>query len=395
MKNLVCREMAWPDEIEAMLSVRNAIFPPLSAEEWLKHPSNTASIAWLEGVPIGAIPLDLRQFLIAPGKPICAAFEHAVGTRAEFRSRGVGSAMIQAAREFLADRCECLMVYRGGERSAGYNFYVKSGHRDLIYLRKLIWEPGAIKAPDVAVAGRDEALAAAPELLPVFQRAFADYAGFPPRHEGYWQEALGGMIWAVLPASILFVRYPSSGPIQAYCIASVRDGYGEGDVVFIQELAGTSDEAVREVLCGVGAEAVARGRKVQTIAGVDSPWRMLMRGLGFVEGPRYTMIMGQVIDGRRLFDKVCADRDAVADLKINVWAPGFDFPIWEGPNARREITVEGKDLVIIRMLCRRLDIKSAVAMDLLTIQNEQADDRERLAAALPYCPWEYHHLDWT
>ena len=105
--------------------------------------------------------------------------------------------------------------------------------------------------------------------------------------------------------------------------------------------------------------------------------------------------MGQVIAGARLFEKVCADFDAVAELKINVWAPDFDFSIWEGPDAKREITIEGKDIAVIRMLCRRMDVKAAVAMDLLTIQGEEDDDRERLAAALPYCPWEYHRLDWT
>ena len=44
---------------------------------------------------------------------------------------------------------------------------------------------------------------------------------------------------------------------------------------------------------------------------------------------------------------------------------------------------------------RRLDVASAVASDLLTIAGESADDRERLAAALPYVPWEYHWIDWT
>ncbi|HUS81225.1 MAG TPA: GNAT family N-acetyltransferase, partial [Armatimonadota bacterium] len=175
MKNLVCREMVWPDEIADMLSVRNAIFPPVSREEWLKHPCNTASMAYLEGIPIGAIPLDQRSFLVAPDKPISTAFEHAVGTRADFRSRGIGSAMIEAAKGFLRERCESLMVYRGAERSTGYNFYIKSGHRDLIYMRTLTWDPGDIQAADVHVGDRDEAIASQAELLPVYMAAFADY----------------------------------------------------------------------------------------------------------------------------------------------------------------------------------------------------------------------------
>lgn len=39
------------------------------------------------------------------------------------------------------------MVYRGGERSHGYNFYVQSGHRDLIYIRQAGYKPPAALRP--------------------------------------------------------------------------------------------------------------------------------------------------------------------------------------------------------------------------------------------------------
>ena len=120
-----------------------------------------------------------------------------------------------------------------------------------------------------------------------------------------------------------------------------------------------------------------------------------MREIGLAEGLRHTMIMGQPIAPARLFAKVCAAPEAVAELKINVWSPGYEETIWEGPEAKREITIEGKELLLNRMLMRRLDVASAVASDLLTIAGERADDRERLAAALPYVPWEYHWIDWT
>lgn len=395
MENLVCREMRWPDEIPAMLSIRNAIFPPISYEDWLRYPSNTASMAFLDGIPIGAIPLDQRRFQVAPGVVIDTAFEHAVGTRADFRSRGVGSAMIDAAREFLRDRVEALMVYRGAERSPGYRFYEKSGHRDLVYMRPLSRPPGAVEEADVAVGGRDEALAAAPQLLRVYQAAFADYGGFRPRDVNYWELALSDMIFTVIPQEIIFVRYPAAGELQGYVIASIRTGVRATEAVTILEVAATGTDAAREAIRGICAEGARLGWPVNTIACVDSPYRMVMRELGFQEGIRHTMIMGQVIAPARLFEKVCADREAVADLKINAWSPSHDWVLWEGPDARREITIEGKELLLHRLLMRRLDVRAAVASDLLTIRDERADDRERLAAALPYCPWEYHTIDWT
>ncbi len=395
MENLVCREMRWPDEIADMLSIRNAIFPPISREDWLRFPSNTASMAFLEGIAIGAIPLDQRRFQVAPGVVIDTAFEHAVGTRADFRSRGVGGAMIDAAREFLRDRAEALMVYRGAERSAGYRFYERTGHRDLVYMRPMTLPPGGVQPADVAIGGLEECLALQEDMLRVFKAAFGEYGGFRPREIGYWEMALNDMIFTVIEQEVIFARFPKAGELQAYCIATIRTGERAQEKITIMELAGVNDTATREVLRGIGNEGARRGWPVETIACVDSPWRSLMREMGFEEGVRHTMIMGQPIAPARLFEKVCADPEAVAGLKINVWSPGYDHTIFEGPRARREITIEGKELLLNRMLMRRLDVEAAVESELITIHNERGDDRERLAAALPYVPWEYHKLDWT
>lgn len=395
MENLECREMIWPDEIVDMLSIRNAIFPPISREDWLRFPSNTASMAFLDGIPIGAIPLDQRPFQVAPGKIIDTAFEHAVGTRADFRSRGVGGAMIEAAREFLAERAEALMVYRGAERSAGYRFYERTGHRDLVYMRGMTWKPESVEVGDVLIGDLHECVDLEPGMVRVFNENYADYGGFRPREIGYWEMALNDMIFTVIPQDVIFARYPADGDLEAYCIATARTGERATEQVSIMELAGTNEDAVREALRGIGSQAVERGWPVQTIACVDSPWRMLMREMGFEEGLRTTMIMGRPIAPARLFEKVCEDFDAVADLKIDVWAPGYEHTIWEGPEAKREITVEGRELLLNRMLMRRLDVASAVASDLLTIKGERPGDRDRLAAALPYVPWEYHKIDWT
>ncbi|MGD9497523.1 MAG: GNAT family N-acetyltransferase, partial [Armatimonadota bacterium] len=318
-----------------------------------------------------------------------------VGTRADFRGRGVGTAMIQAAAEFLRERVEALMVYRGAERSAGYRFYEKSGHRDLIYMRTLSRPPGEVEPADVAVGGREDLIALQPQLLRVFQAAFGEYGGFPPRSENYWERALSDMIFVVIPQRIIFVRYPAEGELQAYCIASVREQVRPDEAVSILEIAGTGADAVREVLRGICAEGARRGWPVNTIAGVDSPYRVLMRAMGFEEGLRHTMIMGQAIAPARLFERACEDQGAVAELRIKAWSPSHDWTLWEGPQARREITLEGKEIVLHRLLTRRLDVRAAVASDLLTIAGEQPDDRERLAAALPYCKWEYHRIDWT
>ena len=79
------------------------------------------------------------------------------------------------------------------------------------------------------------------------------------------------MIFAVLPQTVLFVRYPAEGELQAYCIATMRETFRADNVVSVMEIAGVSDDAARQVLRGVGAEATSRGRTVSTIGSVDGP----------------------------------------------------------------------------------------------------------------------------
>ncbi|MEN6302320.1 MAG: GNAT family N-acetyltransferase, partial [Armatimonadia bacterium] len=214
MDNLVCREAA-PADVSDILTVRNAIFPPLSEEQWHRtEPAMTCSLAYMDGEPVGAIPLDQRDFQVAPGAVVTTAFENAVGTREDMRSKGIGAAMICAAKDFLADRCDMLMVYRGGERTNGYNFYVKSGHRDLIYLRTALWQPGETSSPG-AVLPVEDLHNEEDAVYNAFHATYAAYGGFPPRYPGYWRFALSRMIYDVLPQETFYARYPAEGPLQA------------------------------------------------------------------------------------------------------------------------------------------------------------------------------------
>jgi len=85
MKELVCREYR-PGDTADVLEVRNPIFGPLSAEDWDRYcPRMTAGMAYLDGEVVGAIPLDQRDFLLAPQLSVPVAFENAVGVKEEYR----------------------------------------------------------------------------------------------------------------------------------------------------------------------------------------------------------------------------------------------------------------------------------------------------------------------
>lgn len=394
MNDLVCREATLADA-EDVLKVRNAIFPPLTVEQWLADPSMTCSVAYLDGEPVGAIPLSVREFQVAPGACVLAAFENAVGTREDMRGKGVGTAVINAAKAFLAGRCDELMVYRGGERTDGYRFYVKSGHRDLLYLRPLaLAEPQRCEA-DVAVGGLPEIEALQDELLACFETTYGRFGGFPRRHATYWRQQLVSQIYEVIPQETFLLRHPATGPLAAYALAGRHTHRDQRDHLAIMEVAGLSEPAIEQVLRGLLDLAARESISLRTLTSAEDPHLPALRRLGFAEHLRSTMVMGQPLSPADLFGKVCADVSALDALKIDFWAPFADGTLHEGPDAKREITLEGKDEVIYRLLNRRLDVEAAVRTEWLTIRNGTPETTERLAAAFPYTPWAYHHLDYV
>jgi len=395
VEGLVCREYR-PGDTADVLEVRNEIFGPLNAEDWDRYcPRMTAGMAYLDGEVVGAIPLDQRDFLVAPQVSVPVAFEHAVGVKEEYRSRGIGTAIIEAAREFMADRCDLLMVYRGGERSTGYRFYQKSGHRDLLYLAEVRWDPPAGLSSDAQRVDIEVLHDHQDDILRAYNSTYPLCGGHAPRRRGYWREALGGQIFVAVPGEIIFYRYPGDGEITAYGIFEIpqKEGY-EGNIQVLEIASSAGMAGARQVLRAAGAEARQRQTLVTDYVSVDYPYRYLYRDLGFVEQGRGLIIMGQVINPQRLFQRVCRFPQLLSNLKINVWTPTQDYVLFEGPRASKEIFLEAKDIIVERLLTRRLDVMSAFRHDSLTIRNGDEGIAGRLAEALPFSPWCHHQLDW-
>ncbi len=386
-----------PADAEDLLGIRNAIFPPLTLSQWREgEKSNTASLAYLGDEIVGAIPMEFRDIQLAPGAVVSTIFEHAVGTREDMRSKGIGSGMIAAAREFLQDRVDVIMVYRGAERSPGYKFYDKTGHVDLLYLRTCTWEPAAGRGGDCAVGGLDEFLGDAEAVASVFAEMFAGHGGFPYRTgPEYWPMAMARGIYHVLPQQAHYIRYPRTGDLQGYIMVGERTGERADQPLQVQDAAATGPGALEECLRALGNLASDLGKPVTWMLSSEHPCLQAALDIGFVPQLRHMMIMGQVIAPQRLFGKVCTDLSLLSDLKINVWTPTTDYTLYEAPGAQKEITLEAKDWAIHRLLCRRLDLATAVRQDIVTVHSASEDIVNRLSEALPYDPWAYIAIDYT
>src|SRR5919109_2928748 len=132
---LQVRELS-PDDAEPALRLRNRIFSPIGQEHWAQN--QTGAVAYLGQTLVGVIPFTVREFVIAPEVSIWVAMANAVGVADGHRGRGIGSRMMEAAREFLPRWADATFVYTATEAGGPqYRFYRRSGYHDLLYPRQM------------------------------------------------------------------------------------------------------------------------------------------------------------------------------------------------------------------------------------------------------------------
>jgi GNAT superfamily N-acetyltransferase len=399
MDQVIAREYR-PEELEMGLEVRNKIFPPLSPEEWAKGEPQTASIAFIGEETVGFIPLSYREFRIAPGVTITSAFENAVGTKEEHRGKGIGTAMIEAAAEFLKGKADALFVYRGGERSRGYNFYAKTGHIDLHYMRHFIRDNSLARyCEDVTITqGVDNIAKLQEEMNLLFQGTYGAYGGYPLRYPGYWTMAMTRPIYIIRPTDFYLLTLREGGHLIAYLLGGVRQSDKPERFQVLEMATRGYDqrgmERLLEMAAFISEEKNLQG--VDVFVGDKNPFIGALDALNFTPSLRGMQIMSRSFDSKALFHKVWEERFNMPGVKLNVWTPQQDFTLLDGGSAPvQTITLEMKEETLTRWLMGRVDFKARVREGTITLVGGNDRVVEDIAKAIPLCDWEYHHLDYV
>ncbi|CAG7632048.1 hypothetical protein PAESOLCIP111_03342 [Paenibacillus solanacearum] len=389
------------EELEQGLSIRNAIFPPITREDWERGAPCTGSIAFIDNDPAGFIPLFLRRIRIAPGIVVTAAFENSVGTRGDVRGLGIGSAMMEAAHDFLKGRADALMVYRGHERSQGYRFYEKTGHIDLCYMREYTGALAqAAMHPDVAVLeGKESVIAESDRLLELFEETYGAFGGFPDRHQGYWTQAFRSPYYAARPQRFFLFRLLEHGRLAGYLIAGKEvsaDGRETPLRILETAAAGASAKRVAALLESAMAYSIRErlGPFSYTISD-DDPHRELLDRMGLRSGLRSLHTMGLAIEAQALVTSIWQERLGRLTFPFRVRTPSQDIQ-WdpEGSAGERTVTLEMKDETLTRWLLGRLDFRARVNEGTVTVHNGNRAMVEELHRAVPFVPWVYHPIDY-
>lgn len=397
MEAIEYREMQ-PDDVLQALALRNEVFSDalVTQEDW-ERDEMLAAIAVLEGEVVGAIPLALREVVIAPGVTITAAFENSVGTREELRSQGIGRNMIATAREFLPERADALFVYRGDERSDGYRFYATTNHYDMLYSRHYRFgspETGHLP-PGITLAGKESVFLNMERLEAVFNSTYGRHGGYPQRSEGYWQRALSSSIYAEFPTDFSFVHIIQSEELLGYAICGVRSTRHNSTAHVLEMATLGADLSIgQRILTGVASVAAERKLGVDIQVSAADPFLPLLQSYGFAPEPRGTIIMAQVIDAPSFFEKHWHQRFDLYNTALVVRTPQDDYPLIEPEVRQSTLTLEMKEETLHRWLLARLDLRARLAEGSVTAYGASDQVIERVCDAIPCAPWAYHFIDW-
>lgn len=402
ISNITAREFK-PDELELGLKIRNEIFAPMTADDWEKEENKTAAIAFEDNRAVGFLPLYLRELKLNKDANVVAAFENAVGTHKDYRGRGVGTAMVNAMCSFLKGKADALYVYRSDERSQGYGFYKKTGHADLLHLRRFNYENNEADIDgNVVITGSIEEIYKNQEyLMDIFEETYESFGGFPARYDGYWKKALNSSIYVCLPTEFHFFKHMKNGHMDAYLIAGKSiDNCGRhtGDRLQVLEMASRThcEDAMKALLNSACAFAGRIGLKGISILTSDyNPFLFLFESLNFEQLPRGNHMLALSFDSRSFFGKVWKEKFDLKGVELKVWTPKQDFVMLESNNDdKMSVTLEMKEDTLTQWLMGRIDFKSRIREGNITVINGNRQIIEEIAGFIPLCKWQYHHLDY-
>jgi len=387
-----------PNDVEQVVGVVGRAFPhvgPFTVAAWQKLESrdHVTVVADDGGRIAGAIPFDLRDFLVRPGVVLRVAVAHAVAVDAPYRNQGVGSAMMSFAKAEFPAGCDAMFVYTGGEGRAPYTFYQRNGFVDLMYSRPYRLSDLPAATPSGIRVTPFDAAGLGPTLDATFQSAYAASAGFARRGPGYWQRALESIIYVEIPYDFRIAYAGSATDMAGYAIFGLRQDYAALlEVAVRPEAAGV----IADLLQAVSAAAAANGAKeVRLIAPVTHPAVAALQAMGCQGGSRsagISVLAGQVLS----FESVWRKLGGEGGPALHVWtprqenAPGREFDL-VGQGAA--VTLEMKRSTAHRLFLCREDIQASVAAERIT-SPEPALPLAQLANTFRPAPWIYHYIEW-
>jgi hypothetical protein len=323
-------------------------------------------------------------------------YENAVGVVADRRGQGIGTQMMDAGAEFIADRVDLMMVIRGGERSQGYRFYRKSGHSDLSYACWYYSEPeNAWPVADemgISVLDRIEWLSLEPQLLALYHRKYGLYGGGRQRGPGYWRQILEGHVYAGSKWWLATLT-SESGRLLGYLVAA-QGLWSSKTTVCVYEVVGEDEAAVEELL-RYGRRFAGQEQYVVPLVSLANPVRSLLRRMGFAEGESEPHVMARLLRPDRIWQRLSRGTQLDKTLSLTVVTPHRTLEVNDPPEPHYRVRLETKEHFLARLFCCRLDLNAALDMELIRWRDPDVGLQRELHQIFAPCDWVQWFTDYV
>jgi len=398
MGQIVYREYR-PSDATSWLRLHDSVFPPITRDYWASWSARedvTAVVALLDGEVVGTIPFHLRDFVIRPGVAIRAAFEYSVCVRDGMRDKGIGTGLMNCARQILKNHCDAMMVFRGAETSPAYSFYLRNEHYDMVFARVwLLTETSGRPTGRVELLPITDLYRREKEVQEVFESAFANAGGYVRRQPGFWQPMIENCNWEEVKHDMRLFLWEREERIIGYAVAGKQVGQS---VVTLMEAATCDGDPVRVkvLLNAVVAFAGALQSRVEAWYPESGIYADGLGAVGFQPLPRQKnsmMIMAHPLNAEAIARKAWLKGEALADAEVIAWSPKLTVTLHKAVEPKRRIEIEMKDDLLTRLLFCRLDLVRAWENELVSLRGGGRAEIEAVAAALPFTRWEYQHLE--
>jgi predicted acetyltransferase len=379
-----------PADTAQMLKLRNSIFGHISRDHW-DAMDCTAAVARRGKKLYGAVPLQRRTFALDGSCSIPVVFENAVGVSKEVRSAGLGTAMIEAADRFMADRVDALFVYRTGERSDGYRFYRKTHHGDLYFADTLTLARPRGRRRGVQVVDWAESAALEKRLLPLFRKCYGRFGGYWQRSAGFYQQIVNSHVYKNDECRLFLAGAGSR--ISGYAITNPRSMIWGGMCIY--DFAAPTDATRTALLEMIEYTARRAGLPVTMPCNREHPLTAKLLDRGYVVSNHSPYIMARIVRPDRIFARLARGSTVARRLRLEVQTPHRDFVLSSPRRPAATVRLLLKESQLSRLMCRRMHLRTALQTNL--IRSTPMEPRVELALDRVFrpAPWVTFGVDYA
>ncbi len=382
-----------PADTGPMLEFRNEIFGFITREQW-DAMDCTAVVAKRGRRLFGAIPLQYRELRLNRRVSIPVVFENAVGVAEAYRSRGLGTAMLDCAADFIRERVHALCVYRGGERSIGYRFYRKTHHGDVYFTDHLeldteaLTDNGPGESRAVQVLPWTELPRLEARLLPIFNGAHGAFGGHWKRERGFFKRIIASHVHGDESCRLLLAN--GRDGIQGYAVLNPADLAGCN----LYEIAAGDKRALKRLLAKAGELSKQRGKNLGIVLNREHPYYADLLELGFEPKGSQPYIMARVLRPERIFRRLAGKSSLLETLHLKAATPHRDLTLNQPDRPLCTATLYLKESQLSRLLFCRTDLGTALGTGLIRIDPLPRKIEAALCRIFRYSPWVSFRTDY-